>query len=638
MRSTKFLPIPSPQPAPVIWTVSGHRLIDTFRAVGPEFSARASVHAAHLAFDEALQHLRARIAQQSCDVVVASGSSGAYLRSHLSVPVVLVKVGGYDLMAALASARALSDRIAVVLHRAVSPELLRFSERFGIALELRAYETADDVALRIQELAGLGIEVVVGAGMVVEAAQQAGLTGVFLYSTDSVRDAIEDAITIAVAQRDEKSRHTQLDSVVRNLSDGVVAVDMAGQITTINPAAARLAGRSLEGAVGAPMQRWFAGLSAGTVLRQGVAELGRVDELMGRSLVVDSVPLFDAGQQTGAVFTLHAPDALANAASRLRAHSYRRSGTARYTLDQLVAVSPAMQQLVQRCRVLARSEAAVLISGESGSGKEVVAQGIHEASARRQQPFVAVNCAAFPESLLESELFGYEEGAFTGARRHGKAGLFEAANGGTLFLDEIGDMPLLLQTRLLRVLQEKEVTRVGGVDTIAVDVRIVAATNRDLHGLVREGRFREDLFYRVHILEVVVPPLRERPEDVQALTEKLLPAALERAGVAALTPPLLQRALPVLLQHRWPGNVRELENVVERMAVECLVAQAVPSAQAIAGMLGTPAMPIPFSRAAADPVQAALQAAGGDRAVAAAALGISRTTLWRKLRRARSGI
>jgi propionate catabolism operon transcriptional regulator len=633
MRSTRPALTQSPQPAPAIWTVSGHRLIETFRAVGPEFSARASVYAAHLAFDEALQHLRARIAQQSCDVVVASGSSGAYLRSHLSVPVVLVKVGGFDLMAALASARALSERIAVVLHRSVSPELLRFAERFCIALELRAYETADDVALRIQELAGLGIEVVVGAGMVVEAAQRAGLNGVFLYSTDSVRDAIEDAITIAMAQRDQTSRHTQLDSVVRNLSDGVVAIDMAGNITTINPAAARLAGRTVEGATGVPLQRWFQGLSAGTVLRQGVAELGRVDELLGRSLVVDCVPLFDAGQQTGAVLTLHAPDALANAASRLRAHSYRRTRTARYTLDQLVAVSPAMQALVQRCRVLAQSEAAVLISGESGSGKEVVAQGMHEASARRQHPFVATNCAAFPESLLESELFGYEEGAFTGARRHGKAGLFEAANGGTLFLDEIGDMPLLLQTRLLRVLQEKEVTRVGGVDTIAVDVRIVAATNRDLHAMVREGRFREDLYYRVHILEVAVPPLRERPEDVQALTEKLLPAALERAGMAHLSTALLEQCMPLVLQHRWPGNVRELENVVERLAVECLVQQTLPAPAAMEAVLGKTAVTPPLKIATQDPFQTALAAAGGDRCAAAAALGISRTTLWRKLQK-----
>ncbi|NMM08273.1 propionate catabolism operon regulatory protein PrpR [Polaromonas sp.] len=631
---------------PVIWAVSGHRLVDTFRAIGHDFDARARIEVAHTAFDPALAALRQQIAQRACDVVVASGSNGAYLRSHLAVPVVLVKVGGYDLMTALCNARALSSRIAVVLHRAVSPELRRFAERFGIGLEFRSYETADDALYRIQELAALGVEVVVGAGMVADLAQRAGLAGVFLYSADSVRNALEDALAIALAQREEKSRRTQLDSVVRHLSDGVVAIDMAGRITTLNPAAARLVSRSVDGALGIPLQQIFVGLEPGAVLTQGQAELGRVDELLGRSLVVDCVPLHDAGRQTGAVFTLHAPGPLESAVGRLRAHSHRRSRSARYSLDQLVAVSPAMSELVRRCQVLARySDATVLIQGESGSGKEVVAQGIHSSSRRCQQPFVATNCGAFPASLLESELFGYEEGAFTGARRHGKAGLFEAANGGTLFLDEIGEMPLLLQTRLLRALQEKEITRVGGLDAIPVDVRIVAATHRDLFAMVGQGAFREDLFYRLHILQVVVPPLRERPQDVEALAARLIPAALERAGVGELAAPILRNALPALRGHAWPGNVRELENVAERIAMACLLAGAAPAPEEIAALLGhasASATPAPAVLVASLPVlrrqheaqraHAALKASGGDRDAAALALGISRTTLWRKLR------
>ena len=637
---------------PTICAISGHRLIDTFRAVAPEFSVRARVEVAHLAFDEALAHVRTQIARQRCDVVLASGANGDYLRSQLSIPVVLVKVGGYDLMTALCNARALSDRIAVVLHRAVSPELIRFAQRFGIGLEFRAYETAEDASLRVQELATLGVQVVVGAGMVADLAQQAGLTGVFLYSTDSVRQAVEDAIAIALAQREEKSQRTQLDSVIRHLSDGVVAVDMRGRITTINPAAARMAGRAMEGTLGTPLQQAFAGLQPGEVLSQGTAELGRVDELQGRSVVVDCVPLHDADTQTGAVFTLHATGPLENAVSRLRARSHRRTNTARYTLNQLVAVSPAMQALVRRCEVLARSsDATVLIRGESGSGKEVVAQGIHQASRRRQQAFVAINCGAFPPNLLESELFGYEEGAFTGARRHGKAGLFEAANGGTLFLDEVGEMPLLLQTRLLRALQEKEITRVGGVDAIPVDVRIVAATHHDLFAMVGQGTFREDLFYRLYILEVAVPPLRERPEDMEALAALLIPAALERASVGHMAAGALQAALPILRAHRWPGNVRELENVAERIAMACLIEQAAPRSSDVLALLDasasgrearadtaahqtSPEHSLPQTRRQheAQRVRTVLQACGGDKEAAAQTLGISRTTLWRKMR------
>ena len=650
MEPTSLLtPSASPRAGarPIIWAVSGHGLTELFRLAGPELQARAQVEVAHRAFDEAVLHIRDQIAQQRCDVVVASGANGAYLRSHLSVPVVLVKVGGYDLMTALSNARALSTRIAVVLHRAVSPELRHFAELFDIPLELRSYETADDARHRIQELAGLGIEVVVGAGMVAELADQAGLAGVFLYSLGSVRDAMEDALAIAVAQREEKSRRTQLDSVVRHLSDGVVAIDMAARITAINPAALRLLGQPASGALGAPLERLWPSLDAGAVLRRGTPELSRVDELLGRSLLVDCVPLHDAGQQTGAVLTLHAQEPLEQAVSKLRAHSHRRSLVARYTLDQLIAESPSMRAVVRHCEILARSsDATVLIEGESGSGKEVVAQGIHQASRRRLQPFVATNCGAFPESLLETELFGYDEGAFTGARRQGKAGLFEAAHGGTLFLDELGEMPLLLQTRLLRALQEKEITRVGGVDAIPVDVRVVAATHRDLSAMVKAGTFREDLFYRIHILQVVVPPLRERPEDVEALAARLVPEALARAGMGHLATQVLQAALPALRQHAWPGNVRELENVAERLAMACLMAGQVIGADQMVAVIGhrsaaaavtnfdasIPSLQTLRKQDEARRVQASLTAHSGDREATAKALGISRTTLWRKLR------
>lgn len=647
----KFLPRPSAvqriDARPIIWAVSGHGLTDLFRLAGPELQARAQVEVAHHAFDEAVHHLRDQIALQRCDVVVASGANGAYLRSHLSVPVVLVKVGGYDLMTALSNARALSKRIAVVLHRAVSPELRHFAELFDISLELRAYETADDARHRIQELAGLGIEVVVGPGMVAELAEQAGLAGVFLYSLGSVRDAMEDALAIAVAQRDEKSRRSQLDSVVRHLSDGVIAVDMLGRISAINPAALRLLGHPAASALGVRLERLWPSLGANAVLQRGLPDLSRVVELLGRSLLINCVPLYDAGEQTGAVLTLHAQEPLEQAVSKLRAHSHRRSLVARYTLDQLIAVSPSMRAVVRHCEILAgSSDATVLIEGESGSGKEVMAQGIHQASRRRLQPFVATNCGAFPESLLETELFGYDEGAFTGARRQGKAGLFEAAHGGTLFLDELGEMPLLLQTRLLRALQEKEITRVGGVDAIPVDVRVVAATHRDLSAMVKAGTFREDLFYRIHILQVMVPPLRERPEDVEALAIRLVPEALTRASIGHLAPQVLQAALPALRQHTWPGNVRELENVAERLALACLVAGKVIDADQMLKVIGhrsaasaatknsaqAPTLQSLRKQDEARRIHMTLTAHGGDREATAKALGISRTTLWRKLR------
>lgn len=661
---------PQASTLPNIYTVTGHGLFDNFMAVAPEFSGRARIEVLHQAFESALAPLEQAVANGRCDVVVASGSNCAFLRTRLSVPVVQVQVGGYDLMAALARARQLSDRVVVVLHHHVPADLRRFASVFDLSVELRSYQTQDDVIQCIRDLTQETACVVVGAGMVIEHAKQAGLEGVLLYSKDSVRTAIETALAIALAQYEERSNRDRLDLVLRHLSDGVVAVDMKGCVTIINPAAARMVGSPAGQVLGRPLVQAAPALNPVPMLAKGVPELGRIDDVRNQPLVVDCVPLYEAGTQTGALLTLHPSQPLEHAVGRLRAHSHRRSRSARYSLDSLVAASPSMRALVHRCEVLARhSDASVLIQGESGSGKEVIAQGIHRASRRRARPFIAINCGAFPEQLLESELFGYEDGAFTGARRQGKAGLFEAADGGTLLLDEVGEMPLPLQTRLLRALQEKEITRVGGVDAIPVDVRIIAATHRDLAVLARDGGFRHDLFYRLHILQIRVPPLRERPEDIEMLASELLPAALARVGADTSGPEMLRVVLPMLLRHDWLGNVRELENVIERIAVECLLAGQVPTISVLKGVLD------PFAAIAGDSspgdrgscsalspsgkgsdsvngtcdagakplhaiqrtaelehIQTILREHGGNQAATARALGISRSTLWRKLK------
>jgi propionate catabolism operon transcriptional regulator len=304
-----------------------------------------------------------------------------------------------------------------------------------------------------------------------------------------------------------------------------------------------------------------------------------------------------------------------------------------------------MQNVRQSIALFARSPATVLIHGETGSGKELAAQAIHReyARGRSPHPFIAVNCGALAESLLESELFGYEDGAFTGSRRGGRPGLFEAAHRGTLFLDEIGEMPLTLQTRLLRVLEERAVVRVGGSRPIAVDVCIVSATHCDLEQRVADGRFRADLFYRLAVLRLQLPPLRERPEDLAALALWCLKnalAALDMRPHADLAAEI-QACLPLLGAYRWPGNVRELRNLMERLALflaaEPLQALTPAFLKNIAPELAAPRL---HQAAAGKPIEAAepetllqvLQRFGGNREAAADYLGISRTTLWRRLR------
>lgn len=246
--------------------------------------------------------------------------------------------------------------------------------------------------------------------------------------------------------------------------------------------------------------------------------------------------------------------------------SLRQELTKSFNLESIIGKSPVMLEVFETIKRVAPAAATVLIHGESGSGKELVARAIHNSGPRKNKPFIPVNCTAIPEQLLESELFGHTRGSFTGAIAD-KKGLFEEANGGTLFLDEIGDLSLPLQAKLLRVLQDKQIRPVGGNEIKNIDVRIVAATHRDLKIMVKDGRFREDLFYRLNVLPVNVPPLRDRPQDIPMLVESFIAkyAAQNNSRVRGVTP----EAMAALMAHPWPGNVRELENMIERAVVLC---------------------------------------------------------------------
>jgi DNA-binding NtrC family response regulator len=310
---------------------------------------------------------------------------------------------------------------------------------------------------------------------------------------------------------------------------------------------------------------------------------------------------------------------------RLRAQIEERFG-----LDALRGRSPAMQAALDRIRAVADSDASVLLLGESGTGKELAARAIHESSPRRARPFVPVNCTAIPEPLLESELFGHERGAFTGADRR-RRGLFAEANGGTLFLDEVGDLPLALQGKLLRVLQDKAIRPVGASQEIQLDVRVISATNRDLQALVGEGRFREDLYYRLAVLPIRLPSLRERPKDILPLATHFLERAA--AAVGKRFEGFDESARAWLTQHRWPGNVRELENVVERAATLArgpLITLADLGTE-FSGVAGLELGLRPTLAELEDRyIRRVLEETKGDKAAAARILGISVRTLQRR--------
>jgi DNA-binding NtrC family response regulator len=310
--------------------------------------------------------------------------------------------------------------------------------------------------------------------------------------------------------------------------------------------------------------------------------------------------------------------------ARLRDEVARQHG-----LDRFIGQSRAMQAALEQIRAVADSDSAVLLLGESGTGKELAARALHWHSARRAGPFVAVNCAAMPEALLESELFGHEKGAFTGAHRK-RPGLFAEAHGGTLFLDEVGDVPVALQGKLLRALQDKAVRPVGAERSVQLDLRVIAATNRDLAAHVHAGKFREDLYYRLAVIPIRLPALRERPEDIPLLAEHFLAAAASRLGKPLTS--FSAEAMQWLRGHRWPGNVRELENIVERAAA---LAAGPEIGLDDLGIEFTLTPGVPSTRPTLDEVERqyirrVLTEVRGDKSAAARILGVSVRTLQRK--------
>ena len=648
MRTAAATPVP-----PRVAVISYKGLSRLVHSLLPTYQGRAQIQIVDKVFDEAVEVARELDRRRDVDVFVSAGANGAYLRDTVSRPVVQIEVTGIDLLRALLKARKLSEQVALVTYRQRNVEFDDVKQLLDLDVEQRAYTTIDDAKEQFQELAARGYKVIIGSSLVVELAERQGLTGILVYSAHSVDNAFERAVEICHVARAEEARTERLNAILRHIDAGVVAVDAGERVQSLNPAAESLIGQAEPDALGKRLSDIAPALSLAGTIQSGAIEVQQIERIGHRTIVTNRIPIMSNGAVTGAVLTFQDAHAIEHADRNIRAQNRAWNTAAKYQLANAVGASPAMQRARSLAAQYAKTDATILITGESGTGKELFAQGIHNAGRRRNRPFVAINCAAIPEPLLESELFGHEEGSFTGSRRGGKTGLFETAHTGTIFLDEIGDMPMSLQPRLLRVLQEKEVLRVGGSKPVPIDVRVVAATNRDLKRCVAEREFREDLYYRLNILHLHIPPLRERRADVPELLRHLLRQALQKLGAKQDERPLLETLLPALAAYAWPGNVREMENVAERLAVfyaDRDAADAADPARIAAHIRDV--LPELFGElppaGTAHPSEEALKTFRYDRDVAriehalaecdgnvgaaARRLGISRTTLWRKLK------
>ncbi|MGE5398160.1 MAG: sigma-54 interaction domain-containing protein, partial [Chitinophagales bacterium] len=459
---------------------------------------------------------------------------------------------------------------------------------------------------------------------------------------------------LRIEQQALKNVHDELTNVFDTMSDGVIVVNREGRVSQLNPAARQIIGYSDEALMGVNIVDLFCGKAPKTLnlLETGESFHDReilLDGINGKiHAAASGIPVFDEDKQvTGATIILRTIDRVQQLVNRFT------GAQASFTFDTIIGEDKQLRRSVKLALKAGNNNSTVLLQAESGTGKEVFAQAIHNSSSRSNGPFVAINCAALPRELVGSELFGYVEGAFTGARRGGRPGKFELANKGTLLLDEIGDMPLEQQAILLRAIQEKAIIRVGGDSPIKVDVRIIAATNKDLLEMVKQGRFRADLYYRLNVVQIVIPSLRERRGDIKLLFNHFLNEMSPGFGkrIEKVDPAVLE----CLRNYSWPGNIRELQNVVERILLvsedghigtEHLPREIFSASanQDKVGWADEPALVSPGSlldrnarkqqalKREKERIIEVLDLHAGNISKASAELGISRSTLYRKMK------
>ena len=482
-----------------------------------------------------------------------------------------------------------------------------------------------------------GVDAIVSGGTVSDICRKRGIPCTYInIRSATLERAMKEVLNTARTINTERTKTNIIRMILDSSDDAVLAVDEAGRILEANGRAYQLYQLAfLPNWQGSPVrevnpQLTFIG-SREVPCRDGeesIITLGTQKYYVKYKLISGEV------SGIGTLITTSSASKILQEERQLRKSLVRKSSSVKYTFRDIIAVNPEMQKKVEIAKKFSHANSNVLITGETGTGKELFAHSIHAASCRMNQPFVAINCATLPETLLESELFGYEPGSFSGASREGKVGLFELAHQGTIFLDEIGEIPVALQAKLLRVLQEKEIRRIGSTTVIPVDVRVIAATNVNIQEQIAQGRFRSDLLYRLNALEIYIPPLRERPDDVIPLMEgqfRIIASAMGKR-----VPQLSAEAQNILRRYAWPGNVRELRNICERLVVlndaADVTAETLNELHVFFSDAAQPAAPTVSTALTYQGTPLVLPTVKKKKDLAKE-LGVSRTTLWRMTKR-----
>jgi len=589
--------------------------------------------------------------QGAIDVVISRGGTAIAIKKKVTnLPVVEVQISGFDLIRALHQARKETNKVAVVGFYPFTYGIKGLGDIMNIDIEILTlkenwYEHTLYVEKKLKEIKKQGYNWIVGDNISVEIAERLGMNTVLVESgKEALMQSILEAERVAEVRKKELEKNKRIKSIIDFAYEGIITVDQNGVIDTFNPQAVKIFEKEAYKIIGKNVNKMFPEFDFSKITKIGQKIEGKIWTVGDIKIAANIIPIRINDETVRTVVTFQKVSQIQKTEQKIREKLYLKGNVAENTFNDIIGQSQIFRNLKEEAKNYAQIDSPVLLYGETGTGKELFAQAIHNYSPRRNKSFVAFNCAALPESLLESELFGYVRGAFTGAKKEGKMGLFEQAHEGTIFLDEIGEISQNIQARLLRVLQEHKVRRLGDDKVIPVDVRIIASTNKKLIQLVKENKFRDDLYYRINVLNLDIPPLRERKEDISLLVSFFI----KKCGYKfkKIVEGISEEGMQMLGNYDWPGNIRQLENIIERLVVRTdknfimtNLVKEIMKLQYGDGVIDNyqkqDNINYPLSgnleNIEKNIIKEIINEEKGNKVAAARRLGISRTTLWRKM-------
>lgn len=607
------------------------------------------LHVSYTALEEAIPVAK-KMEADGIEVILSGEGTSSLLRKTIQIPIVGFSRNSIDFIKGLKAATHFGKNILVPIYKTFFREIKLLEAPFNVKITQITYDSLAELRSILNGASKKGYDVIIGTGPSILIAQKLGLNTVETgRSNEDINVAFNTAISVVKSKRKEQEKSERYRCIIEAASDGIITTDKNGLITTANQTATQILGCDNQDITGKSIKRFMSATAISKVYTKFKPIYDSLEKVNRKTVVCNHHPFMVKGVIAGCVSTLNEVSNVIRAENKIR-RSLLKGHSARYVISDFLYESSKMKEVVSKVIQFAKTESSLLISGETGTGKEILSQSIHNLGRRKLKPFVSLNCAALPDQLLESELFGYEEGAFTGSRKGGKPGLFELAHNGTIFLDEIGETAENVQIRLLRVLQEREIMRLGADQLVPINVRVIAASNKNLAQEVQRGNFREDLFFRLNVLHVHIPPVRDRLDDIPVLIQSFIKYFAKEHNLKPLDFP--SSCLEKLKTYSWPGNVRQIRNFTERIVLMSQsgfqatifdeiftdLNQYNTKKQSVDEKQNLPVLNDPIQRVKneydIEQIKKALLETGYSKSKAARKLGISRTTLWKRLKKA----